>query len=388
MSAVGNVKHLGNEGRVAGRTDGAHGFRIVPGVQYLRGLCALLVVISHENGFLAFPEYFGRSVFPSLHEAAVFSVAAFFAISGFIIVATSLDEQGFPLIDRRAFMRKRVVRIVPFLWLCTALYTGLRLAGTGSIDTGSLARTLVIWPTGELRPNVAWSLRHEMAFYAMFALTMLGTRKAGILLLGWLLAPVAVGLWMTLGGQFPSDLEPWSASAALANLVGGGANGANLQFMSGMVLGMFYLRGRLAQNLPAWLLPAAFAVACAIVLAWPLEPGLARHAVWTALAAGLVYIACRTGPAPGIAGRCGLLFGNASFSIYLVHNLVMLVLLELSLRAGLAPASAPTLGAYLAACVIVSVGICCAVHHRAERPVIALADRLWRAWGARTVLAR
>lgn len=351
---------------------------VIAGIQYLRGLCALFVVVSHENGFLAFPEYFGRSVFPSLHEAAVFSVAAFFAISGFIIVVTSVDENGQARIGPWAFARKRITRIVPFLWFCTVGYAILRLASTGTFDAGSFVRTLIIWPTGELRPNVAWSLRHELAFYLVFAMTMLGRRQRTVVLVVWLSAPVAHAFWVSWVGDFPSDLDPWSARAAFANLVGGGENGANLQFMIGMAIGVLYLRGHVRATWPIWVLLLVFLASCVSILAVPLEPGPGRQALWTILAGCIVWVACRTCPAGGRIGRAGLTLGNASFAIYLVHNLVMLALLALSSRVGIAPNGPVQLGAYLGCCVAVSIAVCCAVHHSVERPLIAITDSMWR----------
>lgn len=356
---------------------------VLPGIQYLRGLCAVLVVVSHANGFLAFPQYFGRSVVASLHEAAVFSVAAFFAISGFIIVVTSFDDRGAQRVDLARFARRRLARIVPFLWVCTAGYAALRFAGTGDVDPGSLLRTLVLWPTGELRPNVAWSLRHEAAFYAIFALTMLGKRKWPAVMLAWLLAPLPYAWWVEVAGPMPSDLDPWSAGAAFANVAGGGENGANLQFLVGMAIGYLHLRGHLRGNWPAWIMLAAFAGSCAVILAAPIEAGIARRVLWTALAGIVVYAAGRTRPAADLADRAGRVLGDASFSIYLVHNMVMLVILELTMRTGLAALVPGQLAAYLCFCVVVSVAACCAVHHSIERPLIAAANRLGQIWPVR-----
>ena len=73
------------------------------GVQYLRGISALIVVISHCNGILGKPEYYSRMAIPDLHVASVFAVALFFSISGFIIVVASLNGKGTSASSRREF---------------------------------------------------------------------------------------------------------------------------------------------------------------------------------------------------------------------------------------------------------------------------------------------
>ena len=159
---------------------------MLSGVQYLRGLSAVIVVISHCNGIIGKPEYYSRMGLPDWHMASLFAVAAFFSISGFIIVVASLDNHGDPRSSQTEFVRRRFVRIVPFLWLCTIGYNLLSWAGTHQLEWGAALRTLVVWPLGELKPNVAWSLRHELLFYAIYAVALLGARRRPMLLVAWI----------------------------------------------------------------------------------------------------------------------------------------------------------------------------------------------------------
>ena len=56
----------------------------MPGIQLLRGCCALLVVASHANLMMGYPQYFNVVPF-AIRLSGLFGVAVFFAISGFII---------------------------------------------------------------------------------------------------------------------------------------------------------------------------------------------------------------------------------------------------------------------------------------------------------------
>jgi peptidoglycan/LPS O-acetylase OafA/YrhL len=357
------------------------GHSILPGVQYLRGLCALLVVISHENGFLGFGEYFAKLVLPSLHEAAVFAVAVFFAISGFIIVVTSLDCQLRPGMSAATFLRRRCVRILPFLWLCTIGYNILSWAGTGYFDVNATLRTLVLWPLGELKPNVAWSLRHELLFYGIYAAAVLRWPGARGLVVAWILAVPAACLILFHTGLIPVGARLGAFYELFKLVAMGGDNGANLQFGAGMVLGLCYLspagRGLMRPRSPALMVLAMVAASAAIV-AWPLSEGLVRVGEWTALSMLIVWAAVSCRHDQGWLARGGLALGNSSFSLYLVHNPVMLIILAVTMRLGFRFEAPGALALFLTFAVLVSVGVGLGVHILIERPLIRYVDRLVR----------
>ena len=61
---------------------------LVVGIQLLRGLAALLVILAHANLMMRYPRYFGVSPF-DIKDAGIFGVTIFFVISGFIIAIVS-----------------------------------------------------------------------------------------------------------------------------------------------------------------------------------------------------------------------------------------------------------------------------------------------------------
>ena len=334
----------------------------------------MLVVISHENDFLNFPQYYGRTPMPSLHEASVFAVAIFFAISGFIIVATAIDARGVPKMDRAVFAERRMVRIVPFLWATTISYNLMSWAGTRQMAWGAMTRTLVLWPWGDLKPNVAWSLRHEALFYTMFAALALGARPRWRLLALWLLAPALGFVLVDDLALVPLPVGAWWADLLRLVLMGGD-NGANLQFGAGMLVAWAWLRGRTGPVCPPWLLPLGFMATAAVTVAWPLVPGLLRVAEWTAMAALVLLSAVALKHRIGWLHRGGLLLGNASFSLYLVHNTVMLLVLAAAKRLHLALPGAAALWGFLGFAVALSVVVSIAVHLAIERPLIRAVQR-------------
>lgn len=350
-----------------------HGGDNFHGIQILRALCAIFVVLSHENGFLAFPEYFGFAPLPSLHVASLFAVAAFFCISGFIISVSSLDINGRPLHGRREFFARRAARILPFLWFCTLLYNGMSWLGTGRLDSGAMLRTLLVSPWGELKPNVAWSIRHELIFYLLFGFTIVRSRQEWFTIALWCIFPLMAGpliwYWSIIperGGSIGYDL--------FKILLAGGDSGANLDFGVGLLAGLLYRRMRKAEafipvlNFSITIL--LFILFCALVQVTQSPPGPGRILLWAVLAGVLVLAAMLSHPVGNsLPGRVLCQLGDSSFSLYLMHNTIMLLILAVAKRAHLHLTSFAPAMAFLVFCVVLSILACEGLYRLCERPL-------------------
>jgi len=365
-----------NASKAPGRAAQDH---LLFGVQYLRGIAVLLVVIVHANGIMGLPQYPWGSPFP-FEEAGRFGVAIFFVISGFIVATITLDGEGRSRLSPGQFAKRRFIRILPFMWLCAIGYNLLSGLGTGMFDWASALRGLTLWPVGELKPNVLWSLRNEILFYAIFALTMLTARRRPLILAAWLLAPLVLAVSTLVWPSLLTGLPGW-ARELVDVVLAGNSTGANLQFGAGLLLGLARLRGlaALRARLPFGLaLTLVASVLGAIVveaaMAWGL-PLPVRLILWTVLAAAIVWLGVIVKGVPSPASSAGLLLGNASYAIYLVHNAVLLVLMEIAKR--LAPGvSAPALWALF---TVGGVAGGIVVHLLVEAPLIAFLSRRLRA---------
>jgi len=105
------------------------------GVDLLRGLSVLLVVMHHINLRFVLNRYDVQNFLPRPVELVVFwtgyyAVIVFFVISGFLITSLSLKRWG-PLgqIHIREFYVMRAARILPCLLLLVAVLSALHLAG-------------------------------------------------------------------------------------------------------------------------------------------------------------------------------------------------------------------------------------------------------------------
>jgi exopolysaccharide production protein ExoZ len=346
---------------------------ILPGIQYLRGFAAILVVIWHANWLVSLPPSYGYSPF-NLAEIGLFGVAIFFVISGFIITIVSVGPDRVPIAQ---YFLRRFVRIIPFMWICVIAYNVLSFVASGRPDPDPALRAMVLWPTGELRPHVVWTLRHEFIFYILFALTMLRSRPRPWLLALWFVAPL---FWYAAAQSFsPALLRPEIIAASFPAVVAyGNIMMPNLQFGAGFALGLLWLRGSpfvRARYTSAFLITIGLTiVSTALVSVFLSEDNGLRAVIWTFFASVVVWFGIVSTDRPGPLQSLGMLLGNASYAIYLTHALTLVVLIQISARIHNAlPASL-----FLAFAVVSSIVAGIIVHWYVEQPLIGYLRRLGR----------
>jgi len=176
----------------------------VHGIDVLRGLCIIAVVLHHINLRIHFRESgFGQWISPAANRVLFWSgyygVRVFFVISGFLITTWSLKRWGgLSQLNRRQFYLMRFARIVPCLVALLVILSILDRAGVPrfAINTQhtSLGRALlaaltfhVNWleaRTGYLPAawDILWSLSVEEVFYVFFPLLCTLVRKPAILI--------------------------------------------------------------------------------------------------------------------------------------------------------------------------------------------------------------
>lgn len=176
----------------------------VPGIDLLRGLCIVAVVLHHINLRIHFRESsLGQWIGPAANRVlfwnGYYGVRMFFVISGFLITTWSLKRWGsLSRLDRRQFYLMRFARIVPCLAGLLVFLSLLDRLGvprfTINTQHTSLGRALlaaltfhVNWleaRTGYLPAawDVLWSLSVEEVFYVFFPLLCSLLRKPALLI--------------------------------------------------------------------------------------------------------------------------------------------------------------------------------------------------------------
>ena len=176
----------------------------VPGIDLLRGLCIVAVVLHHINLRIHFRDSsLGQLLGPAANRAlfwnGYYGVRVFFVISGFLITSWSLKRWGrLGQLNWRQFYRMRFARIMPCLAGLLLVLALLDRLGVPRfiINTQhtSLARALIAalsfhvnWleaRTGYLPASwdVLWSLSVEEVFYVFFPLLCTALRRQALLI--------------------------------------------------------------------------------------------------------------------------------------------------------------------------------------------------------------
>ena len=278
-------------------------------VQMFRAIAANVVVLAHLHGiegkygkgYVCLPDWIGLSGFTGVHF--------FFVISGCVIVISS---QGAKWLD---FMAARVTRIYPIYWFYTTIYLLAivlvpQSVGIGTPSPASILRSYLLWPDyGAPLLTVGWSLVFEMYFYVILAIVLVAAiplRRA---------LPLWAGVVLLLG-LFSQQQNP------LLLLVG---SPLVFEFIAGALVGLAIVEkhasyGRVAlmaglATLPVGLIRYFFyapdvSFLTVMLLAIPFS---------LLLYTGLSYET--GGQWPRL--RWMVLLGDASYSTYLSHSLVL-----------------------------------------------------------------
>lgn len=302
-----------DEGGVgADREKGRAPGRIMP-VQMLRFLAAC-AVLAHHAELLGYHlgRYRGVELArPEAMNAGAFGVDLFFAISGFIMVVSSGKLFGADG-ARRAFLQRRLIRIVPMYWLVTALVVAWdwRFGAPGQPEAVLPSLIFYPWSSGPTHTGVqvpvavAWTLYYEMLFYAVFAACL--ARDAAST--AWRCA-VALGLLAMMGHllQPPMPFAYWTRPI-IVEFIGG--MGLALLWQGGLRLPVVVRLGMLLAA--ATLVFAAFPITEAKMIGW------SRVLTW-GLAGWLVLGATVLGPLRWARSAAWGLGGDISYALYLIH---------------------------------------------------------------------
>jgi len=338
----------------------------IVGVQYLRGIAALAVVVDHASGTAAFPKYFGNDPLWAFTGNGARGVDLFFMISGFIITIVALQGAELaPAMKLGDFFARRFARIVPLMWLAIISYLLLQLGFRHGVPPlGPYVHAVLLLP-GNILPAHIWTLRQELVFYVVFALAMLTVRPARILLWLWLALPLAlIGL-----GAMPHDRGMVQGAAAMI------ASPTNLEFGAGMLIGIAWLkrwthRDFAAPIEPLFLLVVGFVVAVAAMsFAKGYVTGPGHVALCSLLFVPLLFYAVHVRCSEGWPRRVGELLGNASYAIYLFHPHAV------SGSLGILARVTPWMprAALVLIVVLVATGFGVAMHLLVEKPLVRYA---------------
>jgi peptidoglycan/LPS O-acetylase OafA/YrhL len=333
------------------RSDGpGRSWSRVDGIDLLRGLAIFFVLMNHVNMQLLFAHVpYTRGLPKQLVSSLVWNgqqgVQIFFAVSGFLITATSLRRwKSLDRVSIADFYRLRFARIAPLLLGLLAVLSVLHLTHVNHFvvkpETGGLGRALVAALTfhvnllearrGYLPGNwdILWSLSVEETFYFAFpwVCRLFGRGKMLIVLL---LVFVVLG---PLGRTVLTHGNPvWREYSYL-----GGMDAIAMGCLTAIALH----ERRLSRVSLRWmgiaggaLLAFCLAFSRTAYMWLPERTGLYMSVVGVG-ASMLIAVAAQTGwHAPRVLAPL-LRMGQRSYEIYLMHMFVVIGLAEVFLATG------------------------------------------------------
>lgn len=165
-------------------------------IQMLRAIAVLMVVALHLLAIEIKYNGFEEVLLPSFLRIGLSGVDLFFVISGFIMVTVTGNVESSP--SRRSFARQffwlRLSRVYPLYWFVSAAILAVYLnhrsfMNLPHFDLEYALRSFLLFPQPSLPIlMVGWSLIHEIYFYLVFAgLLLLPRKHLHWYLLAWLL---------------------------------------------------------------------------------------------------------------------------------------------------------------------------------------------------------
>lgn len=330
-------------------------------IQYLRAIAATMVVVYHTLTRVVpvpTPEPFFLGGWAS-------GVDVFFVVSGFIMWSTTVGRR----VSTRAFFEARLIRILPLYWTALAAYWVI-LALERGIDLApglwDVVRSGFFIPyqdstTGFLAPYLTpgWTLTYEMAFYAIFAVALTLEHKVARLAL----VTMAFAAMISLRFRFGTD------SPILFRLT----SPLFFEFLAGMVVAEIFGRMRDSVVLPR--LGAASLTIAALFIVFLSAPDFINlpRAVDFGVPAALIVFGVVAFEDKIAARPIGWLkrIGDASYSLYLVHDIYLHLVKPYLVTSGLPPFAQAVI--YIGGSL--AVGLLC--HAYVEQP-LTRAVKAWR----------
>jgi exopolysaccharide production protein ExoZ len=343
-------------------------------VQVLRAISAIAVSILHiaqaSGAFVGRPGEAPYAWLKILPWDA--SVDIFFVISGFVMVYASTRLFARPG-GVRLFVGRRVARIFPLYWITTTLVLLIAWAVPRALSEplgGGFGYILasyffIPWqrPDGFIQPifRLGWTLNYELLFYTVFALFLpLPRRWATACVVAAILALAGAGVLLrpTIP-QFVFWTDPIIVEFAVGMLV------------ATLLLAEFRLDMRARVMLAT----------CGVVMLY-LEG--TSDGPWRLVSYGIpatlflcAAVLGRPAGSPSPLMRLGVLLGDASYAIYLVHPFPMRAFREVWARlhwTGMAG-----IVSYIAVTLLVSCAAAVVLHLRVEMPLTRAVRRVLRA---------
>ena len=289
-----------------------------------RGIAALLVVLFHTNTITAY-YFLDQNALTLFFGFGRAGVEFFFVLSGFIMyIAHNKDFSNRGRLAR--YFYKRVIRIYPIYILITLAIVPVFFLSESYGESYHrefipLVKSLLLLPQEDLpHLGVAWSLVFEVIFYVAFSLFIINKRVGLIGFIFWGISIVI--FFMIMGPVYDGGGEGYLWKILFSRY--------NMLFISGMLVAHILLNFSIKNRYIILLFVAGniLFLASGLILGNQ-ETGIAT--VLFGLSSCLILFGCYNTYLEKIIKKISFLgyLGKASYSIYLIHTIIISILCKL-----------------------------------------------------------
>lgn len=280
-------------------------------LQVYRGLAALFVVIHHNAASIRYYHDFDSSILNFIGQIGKYGVDFFFVLSGFIISYTSIskvNEKG----TLGKYIKNRFLRIyVPYLPIGVFVYLiYMFLPGISNANREISALTsFTLIPHGKPALTVAWTLTFELLFYIFYSLRFISKNVFRISLFLWVSLIILLNLFAP---------ETTIVNGALFQLI---TSPYNIEFLLGVLLSYVYIKGiKINLNLNLFTL-LALGISFLYVVGYEVKLlDFLPNLIFSLFVLFMMYFTVTHKKINMKSKNLFMIIGNASYSIYLVHN--------------------------------------------------------------------
>jgi len=156
-------------------------------LQIFRGVAALMVVVHHAVGSLKYYHNINNAFLNKIGTFGKFGVDFFFIVSGFIISYSVYYKYNNPN-SFKNYLKNRIIRIyIPYLPIGILMYVlyAYYPSFSNSNREISLFTSVTLLPFGNPALSVAWSLTFELFFYFIFSISFYSRTIWNYFILFW-----------------------------------------------------------------------------------------------------------------------------------------------------------------------------------------------------------
>lgn len=299
----------------------------IDSIQALRGIAVLLVVLAHL--FKIEQKYSSTLMLPDFVFGGIAGVDIFFVISGFIMVTITRGcfEKPYAAAE---FLYHRLTRIYPLYWFFAALVFIIWFISPEWVNhgkTGNIFYSFLLLPQN-LPPLVAvsWSLSNELYFYFVFALLLAFPERY------LMRAMLLWGMFLLIASAYLTTSSPLLALAL---------NPLTFEFIAGVIVGIIYYQSKSFSKCNQTIFFSLFLLSLSALLinykmyidTYRVVPeGIIRVILFGAPSTMGLYALLQASKKGLLMPSWLITIGNASYSIYLSHVLILSALGRLLFR--------------------------------------------------------